>query len=224
MATLSNAAAGLAACALAVAGQPELAALMLLAAVLLDSLDGALARSLGAASAFGAQMDSLADLVSFGVAPAVVVGSLLPPGARLLGWLMAISYALCTAWRLARFNVIQPASGAEHAGFQGLPSTGAGAAAATAVLMHLRLGAGLALLPAVLVFLGALMVSSIPYRHAAAIIARLNPVVAIMAAVLFVVSAVTWEYEYVFGALMWTYAFSGPLVTAREKIRAVRHA
>jgi len=229
IATLANAAAGVLACACAVNGRPEVGALLILAAVLMDSVDGALARSLGAASDFGAELDSLADAISFGVAPAVLVGALVPVGLRHLGWALATAYALCAAWRLARFNTSQNGAAESHADFIGLPSTGAGAAAAAAVLMHARLAErGLLLwpmlLPCILVLLGALMVSRIPYKHIGAVISRLRPGVAVAFAVTFVAASVLWEHEYLFGTLMWGYALSGPLATAREAIRAVRHA
>ncbi|MHC4592170.1 MAG: CDP-alcohol phosphatidyltransferase family protein [Planctomycetota bacterium] len=229
VATLGNAAAGVLACCFAMNGRPGLGALMIVAAVLLDSLDGVLARSFGADSDFGAQLDSLADVVSFGVAPAVLVGSLLPAAGLHVGWAVAVAYALCAAWRLARFNIGQASEANGHSGFVGLPSTGAGAASATAILMHLRLvecgiPVSVMTLPCVLMLLGALMISRIPYGHAAAILGRLNPVLAGFIAGLFVAGSVLWEFEYLFGALVWTYTFSGPLVTAREKIRAARHA
>jgi CDP-diacylglycerol--serine O-phosphatidyltransferase len=202
---------------------------MILAAVLLDSLDGALARSFGASSDLGAQLDSLADVISFGAAPAVLIGSLLPADGLLVGWTMAIAYALCAGWRLARFNITRADENSDHTGFVGLPSTGAGAASATAVLAHLRLleyGVPLStmLLPCVLVLLAVLMVSRVPYGHAGAIVSRLNPVAAVFAAIAFVAASVLWDYEFLFAALMWTYTLTGPLATAREKIRAVRHA
>lgn len=229
VATLGNVAAGVAACAFAIAGRPDLAGLMILGAVLMDSFDGALARSLGVTSEFGAELDSLADVVSFGVAPAVVVGSLLPEGMRPLGWALVTVYPLCAAWRLARFNVTHNGNGEKHGEFSGLPSTGAGAAAATAVLIYVRASeAGLSANPVILacamVLLGALMVSRMPYKHVGTVISRLHPAIGVATAAAFVAVSILWEYEYVFGAAMWAYAFSGLLAVAREKIRAVRHA
>lgn len=227
-ATLGNAAAGVAACGFAVTGNWELGALMILVAVLMDSLDGALARVLGASSDFGMELDSLADVISFGCAPAVLVGSLLPVGAENVGWPMVTVYALCAVWRLARFNARRTEAELRE-DFVGLPTTGAGAAAATAVLLYLRLpsqGVPLAevFLPWVLVLLGMLMISRIGYKHGATIVSRLNPALAVLTAGVFVAGSVLWQYEYMFAALMWGYTLSGPLGAAREKIRAVRHA
>ncbi len=228
LATLGNAAAGFAACGLAMTGYQELGALMILVAVLFDSLDGALARALEASSDFGVEFDSLADLISFGCAPALLVGSLLPVEAREVGWAIITVYPLCAAWRLARFNAGQAEPGV-HGDFVGLPSTGAGAAAATGVMLYCRLSQhgfsiSLALLPWMLVALGALMVSHIGYKHAGASVSRLHPTVALLAAAVLILSAVTWQYEYVFAGLVWGYTLSGPLAVAKEKIRAVRHA
>ena len=229
IATLANAGTGFLACGLAAAGKPELAALTILAAVLMDSLDGALARSLEAESPFGAELDSLADVVSFGVAPALLAGSLLPGNGQVLVWALMAVYPLCAAWRLARFNVIHNDDAEEHGMFVGLPSTGAGAAAATLVLLYLRLAPqspvnGPTLLTCAMALLGALMVSKFNYRHGGAMIGRLNPGVATVLAVLFVAGSALWDYEYLFGVLMWSYVFSGPLMTAGHRIRAVRHA
>ncbi|MFO8006776.1 MAG: CDP-alcohol phosphatidyltransferase family protein [Candidatus Brocadiia bacterium] len=228
-ATLGNAAAGFAACALVVAGRPELAALMVLVAVLLDSLDGALARSLDAVSEFGGQLDSLADVISFGVAPAVLAGSLLPPGGGPLAWGLVALYPLCATWRLARYNVFHATHADDESEFSGLPSTGAGAGAVTAIVLDLRLLEGHALLgasflPTLMALLGLLMVSRVPYKHAGAIISRLRPAVAILFGAAFVAGTLLWHYEILFFALMWSYVLYAPLLAAGQKILALRQA
>ena len=226
-ATLANLAAGVTACAFAVRGHPEAGALLLLVAVLLDSLDGALARTFEATSAFGAELDSLADVVSFGVAPAVLAGSMLPEDMSTAGWMLLLTFPLCAAWRMARFNVI--ARDADHGEFAGLPSTGAGAAAAAAIMLHAHLqeigvpGTS-TLLPWALVVLAALMVSRVPYRHAGHVVGRLRPSVVAVLAVGFIVGSVFWHHEYLFAALTWGYALASPLHMAGVKIGAVRHA
>lgn len=229
LATLANAGAGFVACGFVVARKPELAALTIFAAMLMDSLDGALARSLHATSDFGGELDSLADVISFGVAPAILAGSLLPGAGRPFVWMVISIYPLAAAWRLARFNASGSAGEEEHGPFEGLPSTAAGAAAAAATLLHLRLADtalpfGPGFLAIVMALLGILMVSRFPYRHAGAIFSKIHLPVAIAAALLFVASSVLWRYEYVFGLLMWSYVLSAPLITVGEKIRAVGHA
>jgi CDP-diacylglycerol--serine O-phosphatidyltransferase len=228
-ATLANAGLGFAACALTVAGCPGLGALAILCCIILDSVDGALARSLRAETEMGVQLDSLADMVSFGVAPALLTGSLLPGQIGAAGWALVAVYPLAAAWRLARFNLFHTQPTEPHDVFVGLPTTAAGGAAATAVLIHLRLRQGnvlldVVLLPCILAALGALMVSRIPYKHAGAAIARLSiPMAAVLAGML-ITGALLWEHEFVFGAVMWGYVLSAPLVTATEAIRALRHA
>lgn len=98
------------------------AAVALMAAVLLDRLDGSTARRLGIVSDFGRELDSLSDLVSFGVAPAVLIYSqVYMDRLPLIGGALSMLYVLCGALRLARFNV-QNAVG----GFLGVPITFAG--------------------------------------------------------------------------------------------------
>ncbi len=226
-ASLANAASGFTACALAVAGKPELGALVILVGVLLDSLDGVLARSLDADSEFGAELDSLADMLTFGAAPAVLVGSLLPSDLQQIGWAILALYPLCIAWRLARFNT-RTGDEQNHGTFAGLPSTGAGSAIATAVLVQTETNAmfspGGVLLLWLVVLLSALTVSGIPYRHASAIISRLHPRNAVLIGLAFIAGSVVWRYEYMFGALMWGYVASGPLGAAGAKLRAAHHA
>ena len=84
----------------------ETAVAMVLLAAFLDGIDGRVARLLKATSKFGAQMDSLADIVNFGVAPALVLYVFLLDQARSFGWIAAMMYAIAAGLRLARFNVM----------------------------------------------------------------------------------------------------------------------
>ena len=103
----------------------ENAAIGIFCAMVLDSLDGRVARMTNTQSAFGEQMDSLSDMVSFGAAPALIVYEWALKGMGKLGWIAAFVYCAAAALRLARFNV--------HTGvvdkrfFQGLPSPAAAA-------------------------------------------------------------------------------------------------
>ena len=84
----------------------EIAAALIIFAALLDTADGLLARSLNAASAFGAELDSLADFVNFGVAPGVLVfGYALQADFAGPGWIFVLVFAVCACLRLARFNI-----------------------------------------------------------------------------------------------------------------------
>ncbi|MBB3446515.1 CDP-diacylglycerol--serine O-phosphatidyltransferase [Sinorhizobium sp. B11] len=98
--------AGLTGIRLAFEARYELAVAMVLLAAFLDGIDGRVARLMKATSKFGAQMDSLADIVNFGVAPALVVYVYALDQARSLGWIAALIYTIAAGLRLARFNVM----------------------------------------------------------------------------------------------------------------------
>ncbi len=184
--TTGNLAAGFYSITLSASGDLDRAALMIIVAGICDLLDGRLARMAGSTSKFGAEYDSIADTVSFGVAPAMLAysaGVLQELGWT--GWVLAFTYTACAALRLARFNV-QPE---RYKGrFYGLPSP----AAAGMVMSSVWFGgflreSGLALdLPAVFLglgvaLLGVLMVSPIPYRSFKGVrIGRSYPTVVVM--------------------------------------------
>ncbi len=98
--------AGLTGIRLAFENRIELAVGMVLLAAFLDGIDGRVARLLKATSKFGEQMDSLADIVNFGVAPALVLYVYVLDQARSIGWIAALIYAIAAGLRLARFNVM----------------------------------------------------------------------------------------------------------------------
>ncbi|TWT66791.1 CDP-diacylglycerol--glycerol-3-phosphate 3-phosphatidyltransferase [Posidoniimonas polymericola] len=136
------------------------AAGLILLAALLDGFDGLAARRLGVASEFGGRLDSLADVVSFGAAPALLVCELSRPAGR-LAWGAAAWLLSATALRLARYD----ASGDPPGRFEGLPCPAAGATIAAAViaLAGTKGGSQPYLLPALALGLGVLMVSQIAY-------------------------------------------------------------
>jgi len=134
--------AGLTGIRLAFEGRMETAVAMVLVAAFLDGIDGRIARMFKASSKFGAQMDSLADIVNFGVAPALVLYAYLLDRAGSPGWIAAMLFAIACGLRLARFNVMledpnQPKWQSDY--FVGVPAPA---------------GAVLVLLPAYLGFLG----------------------------------------------------------------------
>ncbi|MBZ7921005.1 CDP-diacylglycerol--serine O-phosphatidyltransferase [Ensifer adhaerens] len=98
--------AGLSGIRLAFENRIELAVAMVLLAAFLDGIDGRVARALKATSNFGGQMDSLADIINFGVAPALVLYVFILDQARSIGWIAALIYAIACGLRLARFNVM----------------------------------------------------------------------------------------------------------------------
>ena len=151
-----------------------LAAILL--ACIFDLFDGRVARMGGHESPFGREFDSLADLVSFGVAPAflvhrVVLREALPADYAELGWFIASIYLICGAFRLARFNCLSamnlPGAGKDFLGFP-IPSAAGLVASLTLFLIKLNekekdLGYWGWALPAVLLFLSAMMVSEVRY-------------------------------------------------------------
>lgn len=208
--TLASLALGLAAIMLAMHGDVRLAAACLVACVAFDGLDGALARKLGVSSPFGAQMDSLADMCSFGLAaPVVVYASLQHSVPRSVAAVACVLVAGCAAIRLARFNV-SPKDGKF---FSGVPTTMAAAVLALAVLIDLPVP-GLALLGGVAV-LAFSMVSSFPYAKLARII-KMPPwlwVVPVVGALI--------DPRLTFVGLVCAYLMSGPFLWLRHRRVAV---
>ncbi len=146
-------------------GHYERAAWFIMLAAIFDGLDGKVARITGTSSKFGVELDSLADVISFGVAPGVLLylWALRPFGK--LGWLAAFLYVICGALRLARFNV--QVSTVESRRFIGIPIPAAACIVATCVLLFYELG-GTGTIKmfsmVVLVFLLAfLMISNVKY-------------------------------------------------------------
>jgi CDP-diacylglycerol---serine O-phosphatidyltransferase len=123
--TLSALFASFYAIVMAMSGRYETAVIAIFAAAVLDSLDGRVARMTNTQSAFGEQMDSLADMVSFGAAPALIVYEWALKDMGKLGWIPAFVYIAGAALRLARFNV--NIGVVDKRFFQGLPSPAAAA-------------------------------------------------------------------------------------------------
>ena len=202
--TLASLGLGLTAIFLAMHGDVRLAAGCLVACVAFDGLDGALARKLGVSSPFGAQMDSLADMCSFGLAaPVVVYASLAHSVPTAAAAVACIMVAGCAAIRLARFNV-SPKDGKF---FSGVPTTMAAAVLALAVLIDLPVP-GLALLGGV-ALLAFAMVSSFPYAKLARIV-KLPPWLWLMPIVGALVDA-----RLTFVVLVAAYLISGPFLWLR---------
>ena len=153
----------------AFAGKPDQAALGIILAAVCDGLDGRVARLAQTTSQFGVEYDSIADTVSFGVAPAMLAFS--AGNLQLLGrpgWVMAFLFTACAALRLARFNVSQ---GRYKGRFEGMPSPAAACTvASTQWFVSFLHKQGFAFSPPEWVVaggvaaLGLLMVSTIPYR------------------------------------------------------------
>lgn len=146
-------------------GKYEVAAIAVLVAAVLDALDGRIARITNTTSKFGAEYDSLSDLVAFGVAPAIMVYTWSLSSFGKWGWVVSFLFIVCGALRLARFNI--QIGIIESKVFNGLPIPGAAAVLATSVLLFYKLGGDgrfehLAVILGVF-FLALLMVSSVKY-------------------------------------------------------------
>jgi CDP-diacylglycerol--serine O-phosphatidyltransferase len=142
-------------------GRPILSGWLVFCAVFFDAMDGKVARSLGGGSQFGLEYDSLADVVSFGVAPAVLVYSQYLTGFWGVSGALAVSFfSICAGLRLARFNIVITIP---KGTFQGLPSPAGGLFMVSFVLAQAPMSG----VPAIVVSIGtgALMVSNIPFSN-----------------------------------------------------------
>lgn len=143
MVTLMGLCCGLSAIRFAISDRWELAVALLVAAALIDGMDGRIARMLKSTSEFGAQLDSLSDFVCFGVAPAVLMYLWGTHEIRGFGWAAALFYTVCCALRLARFNA------ALHSGpkpawhekfFTGIPSPAGAMLCITPIVLAFEFG------------------------------------------------------------------------------------
>ena len=179
--TLCNAFCGFASIIYAIASYargeaiPHACIWLLLAAMIFDALDGLAARLLHAKSMHGAQLDSLADAISFGAAPAVTIFVFTSrcadgtPVARMLVWGVACFYLGSTMWRLAKYNTQAMRGKKDDGCFAGLPSPAAASMIYSAGLLFPRLNFSNSMLfysALVYAFLtGLLMISTVPYPH-----------------------------------------------------------
>lgn len=211
-------------------GDFSTAAIAILVAIVLDGLDGRVARLTNTQSAFGAEYDSLSDMVSFGIAPALIiyewslsnVGAFVSQWGR-LGWLAAFLYAACTGLRLARFNT--QIGKADKRFFQGLPSPSAAAVMVGLVWFSRDLGISgrdlMILAFAVTIATGLLMVANIPYYSFKEFASgRRVPFITMLAVVLLFVATSIDPPKIIFGGFA-LYALSGPVWWLYRRIRRI---
>ncbi|TDB93489.1 CDP-alcohol phosphatidyltransferase [Micromonospora fluostatini] len=204
--TLASLVLGINAIFVAMHGEVRIAALLLIACVAFDGLDGLLARRLGVASPFGAQMDSLADMCSFGLAaPVVVYASLAGEAPTPAAAVAAALVAACAAIRLARFNV-SPKDGRF---FCGVPTTMAAAVLALGVALGLQLPATVQV--AGVALLAFTMVSSFPYAKLARLV-KLPPWVWLVP-----VTGALIDVRLTFALVVVGYLVSGPLLWLHQR-------
>jgi CDP-diacylglycerol--serine O-phosphatidyltransferase len=189
------------------------AALAIIVAILFDVLDGRVARFTKTSTDFGLEYDSLADLLSFGVAPALLLYSwALKPFGR-IGWLAVFLFVLCGALRLARFNVQVTEGVPDH--FTGLPIPASAGLVASYVIFAFEIPKAATIEPVVIALavyiLAAFMVSSFKYRSFKKItLWRRKPFGVFLAAVLALYIFVLIPEVALFGAFF-IYAISGPI-------------
>jgi CDP-diacylglycerol---serine O-phosphatidyltransferase len=202
-------------------------------AMVFDGLDGYVARLSKTASDFGAQLDSLCDVVTFGVAPGFLLVKMCPRFTYFHSqavWVIAASYAACAALRLARFNV-ETSEDDEHLHFTGLPSPAAAAAIAGFAIMFYKLRGSdnplrfaseidttlQNILPFYGVLLGLMMVSRIPYPHVVNQVFRGQRSFGHVVGVLFASVAVMVIRDYSIPIIFCVFVFYGPIRMAWAK-------
>ncbi|MFQ5354939.1 MAG: CDP-diacylglycerol--serine O-phosphatidyltransferase [Mariprofundaceae bacterium] len=194
----------------------EIAAWALIIAIVFDVLDGRVARLLHAESKFGAEYDSLCDMVSFGIAPAVLVYMWALTPLHKPGWLAAFLIAACAALRLARFNTEHDNDDIRF--FQGLPTPAAAAMIATSVLLYEDQGAEPSswLWFIVSVLLAYLMVSRVRFFAAKNVdLKRQRPFAFIIIMIAVFVLIVANPHLNLF-LIALAYCLSGPILSLRQ--------
>jgi len=193
-------------------GTFELAAVLVIVAGVLDALDGRIARLTHSTSEFGEEYDSLADLVSFGVAPAVLAYSWGLADFHRLGWMASFLFVVCGSMRLARFNIQTHVVDKRY--FVGLPIPAAAGVVATTVLAtperlvsRMWMGGLLALT----VILSYLMISTIRYRSFKDLDLRRRRPAWILPAIALFFAIVAYRPEIALGSLAMVFAASGPV-------------
>ncbi|MEZ5504252.1 MAG: CDP-diacylglycerol--serine O-phosphatidyltransferase [Halioglobus sp.] len=210
----------------AMRGGFESAAIAIFLAMVLDGLDGRIARLTNTSSKFGAEYDSLADMVSFGVAPALVVFSWALGGLGKFGWSAAFIYVACAALRLARFNTQIDTADKNY--FTGLASPAAAAIIASTVWVCHDLGwvgKALPLELSILVGLltatvGFLMIANFPYYSFKGIDLRRRVPFVVMIAIVLIFGLITLDPPSILLASFLAYAGSGPVIQWMRRRRA----
>jgi len=192
-------------------GRFEQAAVAIFVAMVLDGLDGRVARMTHTQSAFGAEYDSLSDMVSFGAAPALVIYEWALKGLGKVGWIAAFIYCAGAALRLARFNTNIGVVDKRY--FQGLPSPAAAALIAGLVWVLLESGVSGAearwAACALTIFAGLTMVSNVPYWSGKDINLRKSVPFMVVAAIALGFALVSFYPSGVLFGLFLLYALSG---------------
>ena len=204
-------------------GRFHAAAIAILVSLVLDGLDGRVARMTKSTSDFGVQYDSLADLVSFGVAPGILVYLWALQPYHQFGWVAAFLFVVCGALRLARFNVQQGAFDPRY--FNGLPIPAAATMIATAIIFYYEIGEWAperhVFILAMIYLLSFLMVSNVKYVSFKKMdLFQRHPFHSLVAVVLVFVVVATAPNIMGF-LLLAAYVASGPISTIMYHRRSV---
>lgn len=199
----------------AIDGQFEKAAIAVFVAMVMDGLDGRVARLTNTQTAFGAEYDSLSDMVAFGLAPGLVMYLWALQGLGRLGWLAAFVYVAGAALRLARFNT--QIGVADKRYFQGLPSPSAAAIIASGIWLGVDRDLGPAQVAPVAAVLTALaglaMVSNLRYHSFKEVDFRGRVPFVALVVIAVVASIILSEPPLILFLLFFGYALSGPVFT-----------
>jgi CDP-diacylglycerol--serine O-phosphatidyltransferase len=218
--TVANLFCGYACLVYTLRGEFATAAPFLGIALVLDTLDGRIARMTGAASAFGEEFDSLADIVSFGVAPAVMTSAWgLAPFGR-LGWAAGFLFVVAAPPRLARFNIQSAAVDKRY--FVGMPSPAAACVlAATVFVSPAPLTTATEALPVFLVVLlpAALMVTTLRFRSFKEINLGHRRSYLPLLAMAVIIAVITAHPPFVLAGMAYSYLASGPLEALIGRVR-----
>lgn len=189
------------------------AAIAIIVAMLMDTLDGRVARLTNTQTPFGAQLDSLSDMISFGIAPALVIYSFSTNYLGKIGWLASFVYTAAAALRLARFNTRISSNDKRY--FQGLASTpGAGIIAGLVwVCVEYDItGYSIRLLASIVtITVGLLMVSNIKYRSFKDLDLKGNVSFMVILLVVFFFVLISIDPPDIFFIIFLLYGFSGPV-------------
>jgi CDP-diacylglycerol---serine O-phosphatidyltransferase len=193
-------------------GTFELSAYLIIAAGVLDALDGRIARMTHSTSAFGEQYDSMADLVSFGVAPAVLAYSWGLADFHRLGWMVSFLFVVCGSMRLARFNI--QAHVVDKRYFVGLPiPAGAGTISTVVLATPERLVSKVWMggLLGLTIILSYLMISTIRYRSFKDLDLRRRRPAWILPAIALFFAVIAFRPEIALASLALVFVASGPI-------------
>ena len=209
---------------MAINGHFDMAAVGIFCAMVLDSLDGRVARMTNTQSAFGEQMDSLSDMVSFGAAPAIISYVWALQGLGRWGWIAAFVYCACAALRLARFNVNTGVVDKRY--FQGLPSPAAAGLVAGFIWLMTDQGIKGSSVAwpmfALALYSGLTMVTNVPFYSFKDVHMKKSVPFAVIVSIALVIAIVNIDPPIVMFGVFVLYGFSGYVIYVWRRTKGVQ--